>query len=527
VGLLVLGGGVTWRLVSKGSQENQMKAGAKGGRTPAVGVDLAGPKEIISQLDVIGSLQSPNKVLLSPKTSGKIEFLEVRPGDAVQAGQAVVRIDPTDAKAQLLQAQANLAAAKSRLAQAKLQEGPANASVAGQVANTGADVTTASAQLEQSQKNGISQVAQANAQLQDATSKVAAAESAVQSAQAVLSREQANYANAKANYDRIHDLYTQNFVAAQDVDNAQTAMKAQAETVSVARAALVSAQRAKESAVAQRQVASKNVSIVQQTTHAANVSAQAKVDQSKTSLKVAQANLSQNPAYKENLAALSAAVHVAEAQVAAAQSVLSQTVLSAPISGTVTDRNGDPGSLATPGQAVVVIQQIDSLFFSAQLPIEKSGLIPEGATATLTLDGALGREIPATVAHVSLSGDNSTRQFTVLLKVDNADKSLRPGMFGRMKLVTQQVHADVAVPKEAIKNGPKGITVGVVGDDNKVSVRAVTLGETDGTFVQIKEGVKPGEKVIVLSQMPPKNGQTVTLPKPDGGKSGKPGAKRA
>lgn len=516
--VLVLGGLVGWRLTNKSSQAGQAMGNARGSRTPVVSVATAAPKTITTNLEAVGSLISPNKVQLSPKTSGKIEFLEVRPGDKVKPGQPLVRIDPTDARAQVLQARANLAAARSRLAQARLQEGPTNASVAGEVANSNADVNTASAQLEQAEKNGAAQIAQAQAQVEDATAKVASADANVESAKAVVAKEQANFANAITNYNRIRDLYNQNFVAAQDVDNAQTAMKAQAETLSVAKAALLVTQRARESTLAQLKVAQKNVGIVQQTTRAATVAAQAKVEQAKTALKVAQANTSQNPAFKENIAALAAAVRVADAQVDSAESALRQTTLSSPIEGTVTARNGEPGSLASPGQPVVTVEKSDVLYFSAQLPIENAGMATPGTEATITINGMEKAPIIAPIEHVSLSGDNAARQFGVLLNVKNSDGKLRSGMFGRMKFVTQTLRAAVTVPREAVRTTVKGTTVAVVDKDNKVSVRPVTIGATDGVDVEILSGVKVGEKVIISSQSAPRDGQTVMIPKPGEGR---------
>lgn len=516
--VLVLGGLVGWRLTNKSSQAGQAMGNARGSRTPVVSVATAAPKTITTNLEAVGSLISQNKVQLSPKTSGMIEFLEVRPGDKVKPGQPLVRIDPTDARAQVLQARANLAAARSRLAQAKFQEGPTNASVAGEVANSNADVNTASAQLEQAEKNGAAQIAQAQAQVEDATAKVASADANVESAKAMVAKEQANFANAITNYNRIRDLYNQNFVAAQDVDNAQTAMKAQAETLSVAKAALLVSQRARESTLAQLKVAQKNVGIVQQTTRAATVAAQAKVEQAKTALKVAQANTSQNPAFKENIAALAAAVRVADAQVDSAESALRQTTLSSPIEGTVAARNGEPGSLASPGQPVVTVEKSDVLYFSAQLPIENAGMATPGTEATITINGMEKAPITAPIEHVSLSGDNAARQFGVLLNVKNSDGKLRSGMFGRMKFVTQTLRAAVTVPREAVRTTVKGTTVAVVDKDNKVSVRPVTIGATDGVDVEILSGVKVGEKVIISSQSAPRDGQTVMIPKPGEGR---------
>lgn len=522
LGLVVLVGGVGWRMSTKQGDEAKLAGGGKGKRTQTVEVVNAASATIVSKLEAVGSLESPTVVELAPQSTGRITFVQVREGDAVKAGQVLVRIDPAEAQSAVLSAKANVAAAKARLAQAELQQAPNSASVSGQVATTQADLTTAQAQLEQAKKSGQAQVSAAESQVTSAKAQVASAKANIANAQAVLDREQANLTNAQANYDRVLNLYKQNFTAAQDVDNAKTARDAQAGTVGVAKAALEKSKSDYDSALAQQQVATKNLAVAESSASAGVVSAQAKVDQAKSALSVSKVNLAQDPAYKENLAALRAAVSAAEGQLGQAESALAQTTLSSPVDGTVTMRNGNQGSLASPGQPVVEVQELDWLYFRASLPIEASGSVKAGDAVRLTVDGLDGKTFSAKITNISQAADPTSRRFVVLARVENKDHGLKPGMFGRLSAVSRSVDAAVAVPKEALTTNAKGTTVAVVDDKGKVSVRPVQIGATDGDLVQVLSGVSAGEQVVTVSSGPLKDGQTVALPKVDS--SGKGGA---
>ncbi|MCX6343310.1 MAG: biotin/lipoyl-binding protein [Fimbriimonadales bacterium] len=127
--LIVIG---AWRINQKRQNEGELK-GASKSRTPVVEAYVAGPAKIESIIQSVVSLESPNRVTLSPRTSGNLIQLDLRVGDRVKAGQVVFRMDPTLAKNAVLEAQAQVAQAKARLAQAKIQQSPNTTSVAGQI----------------------------------------------------------------------------------------------------------------------------------------------------------------------------------------------------------------------------------------------------------------------------------------------------------------------------------------------------------------------------------------------------------
>jgi HlyD family secretion protein len=510
--IVALGALVGWRIKANAAEEEQTGGGMRARRTPVVEVVAAEPATIQDTIEAVGSLESPHRVELSPRSSGRIESLTVREGDPVRAGQTLAQIDPAQADSQVIQAQAALAQAQARLSEARLQQDPASVAVSSEVERAEAALRSAEAELERTRRNSESQIQSAQAQLSDAESKVKAADSQVTNAEAVLARERATLKNEQTKLDRTMDLYRQGFIAAQEVDDAKTAVEVQEGNVRVAEAQVASAKQARTSAASQHDVAKLALSMAQKTAQSDVAAAEARAVEARADLKVASANEAQNPAYEENISALRAAVRAAEAQLSLARSVHAETALSSPIDGVVTERNADAGSLASPGQPVLVVQSLDWLFFKASLPIEAVSLVRQGQTVEVTVDGIAGRTFAGKVTHVNLVADEASRQFDVQVRLENPDRALRPGMFGRVRIVTKEVDATVSVPKEAVRESEGRKTVTVVGEDLKAQVREVRTGATDGALVEILSGVEPGERVVVLSFAQLRDGQDVVLP---------------
>jgi len=79
----------------------------------------------------------------------------------------------------------------------------------------------------------------------------------------------------------------------------------------------------------------------------------------------------------------------------------------------------------------------------------------------------------------------------------NPGNVLRPGQYGRVRAATAIEHGALLVPQEAVFDLQGTRELAVVGRDNKVSIRPVTLGETVGHDWIVTDGVKPGERVVV------------------------------
>src|SRR5216684_5275150 len=79
----------------------------------------------------------------------------------------------------------------------------------------------------------------------------------------------------------------------------------------------------------------------------------------------------------------------------------------------------------------------------------------------------------------------------------NPGNVLRPGQFGRVRFISYTWIGAVLVPQKAITELQGSYQLAVVGSDNKVTLRTVTVGERTGAMWIVDEGIKPGERVVV------------------------------
>lgn len=91
----------------------------------------------------------------------------------------------------------------------------------------------------------------------------------------------------------------------------------------------------------------------------------------------------------------------------------------------------------------------------------------------------------------------------------NANNLLRPGGYGRIRASVRSRDRALLVPQRAVIELQGSYQIAVVGDDDKVSIRPVTVGERVGKLWIVNEGVKPGERVIVEGSLKVRDGAPV------------------
>jgi len=93
--------------------------------------------------------------------------------------------------------------------------------------------------------------------------------------------------------------------------------------------------------------------------------------------------------------------------------------------------------------------------------------------------------------------DAQTGTLQVVALFPNPGDVLRPGQFARVRAVTRTETAALLVPQRAVTEVQGGYQVVVIGEDDKASIRPVTVGARSGTMWIIEKGLKPGERVVV------------------------------
>jgi membrane fusion protein, multidrug efflux system len=192
------------------------------------------------------------------------------------------------------------------------------------------------------------------------------------------------------------------------------------------------------------------------------------------------------------------------AQVESAQLNIDFTRITAPLSGRLGIRQVDAGNMihGTDTNGLVVITQTQPIYVLFSIPADNIAAVIGRLHAgkTLAVD-ALDRDGKVELASGKLlTADNQidVTTGTVKLKAEfaNTDEKLFPNQFVNARLRVDTKHNAVLIPVAAIQRGTQGTFVYVVGKDQAVTVRAVTLGPVSGETVAIEKGLSEGEQVV-------------------------------
>ncbi|HJT82671.1 MAG TPA: efflux RND transporter periplasmic adaptor subunit [Chthoniobacterales bacterium] len=91
----------------------------------------------------------------------------------------------------------------------------------------------------------------------------------------------------------------------------------------------------------------------------------------------------------------------------------------------------------------------------------------------------------------------------------NRGNNLRPGQFGKVRFVADTKKDALVVPQEAVNELQGSFQVAVVGEDNKVSIRPVKMGEKIGALWEVTDGLRPGDRVVVQGIQKAREGTVV------------------
>jgi len=191
---------------------------------------------------------------------------------------------------------------------------------------------------------------------------------------------------------------------------------------------------------------------------------------------------------------------VARERYAAAKIQLENTEILAPIDGVVTERPVEPGDMIKTNDKVAALADVSLLLARVHVPETELHRIREGLSARIEPEYMAGRKFTGTVRLISPTIDAATGTGKVTIEIRDASRQLKPGMFVTVYLTTS-VHQDVVrVFRKAIWHEKEEDWVFIIGPDNKVSKRKVTLGYTEEPWVEVTDGLQPGEKVVTVGQ---------------------------
>jgi len=220
-----------------------------------------------------------------------------------------------------------------------------------------------------------------------------------------------------------------------------------------------------------------------------------------------------------------AQLEAADASLKTAKLNLGFTKITSPVTGIAGIAKAQIGDLLSPSMPteLTTVSTVDPIkvYFNISereyLKVANAALAAGGKTERVPLelflvDGSLYPH-PGKVAVLNRQVDVSTGTFKVAALFPNPDNLLRPGQYGKVRATMSVEKGALLVPQRAVTEVQGKYLVAVVGTDNKVDIRPVTVGERIGTEWIVSKGLQPGEQVIAEGSQKVRPGTTVS-PKP-------------
>lgn len=216
-----------------------------------------------------------------------------------------------------------------------------------------------------------------------------------------------------------------------------------------------------------------------------------------------------NRAAQAQVRAAKAQIDAAKAQVDAAQLNLGFAKIVSPIDGIAGIAQVQIGDLVGQTTALTTVSTVDPIkvYFSVTEQ-EYLNYVQENPDAVKRAASEERLELQMILADGALYShrgkflvaDREVNLQTGTLRLQglfpNPGNILRPGQFARVRAITKTIKGALLIPQRAVTELQGSFQVAVVGNDNKVSIRQVKVGERSGSMWIIEEGLKPGERVV-------------------------------
>ena len=193
-----------------------------------------------------------------------------------------------------------------------------------------------------------------------------------------------------------------------------------------------------------------------------------------------------------------------------AQLNLSYSEIRAPFACIVAVRHIKLGQEIAIGTSVFRVTDPTPLKANVFVPERELARLKPGQSASISVDALAGRSFPATVRLVSPVVDAATATFKVTLEVNDPKGDLKPGMFARVGIVFERRADALTIPRLALLDTDGSSNVFVV-TAGKAEQRAIKTGLSNAGRVEVIEGLKGNEQVVVVGQNGLKDGNPVRV----------------
>lgn len=340
---------------------------------------------------------------IGPKIGGRVDFIAAREGESVDKGQLLVEISDDDIQAQLRGTEARIAKAQEQERQCVYQ------------------IEEIKSQIEQAEFDVLQSKEDAAARIEQAESNVAHAQAKLGEAEAAVVQAKSELELAKIRKERYAFLLQKGAVTTDESDQANTTESTNAALLKAKHASLVAARKElkrAEAALDQAKAARLNP----------RMKSAALIAHHK---QLAQAQYQQKAALAE--------IKNAEAEREQVQANINYLAVKSPIDGIVTARSVEPGAVVVPGQTLLSLINLDTVYLRGYVPEGRIGQVYVGQHSNVFLDSFPDKPFDGEVIQIDPEGtftpeniyfkDDRVKQvFGIKIAIKQPDRLAKPGM---------------------------------------------------------------------------------------------------
>jgi len=186
---------------------------------------------------------------------------------------------------------------------------------------------------------------------------------------------------------------------------------------------------------------------------------------------------------------------------------VSYAQVQAPISGVIASRSIKPGNFVQINSPIIRIVDTSQLEAVLNVPERELATLKAGQPVQMTVDAMPGKSFAGKVDRIAPVVDSGSGTFRVICSFEGGG-ALQPGMFGRLRIDYDSRADALVVPRAALLDDEGDPAVFVV-RGNKVSRTSVKLGYLDGSWAEVRAGVKQGDQVVVAGKTALREGSEV------------------
>lgn len=208
-------------------------------------------------------------------------------------------------------------------------------------------------------------------------------------------------------------------------------------------------------------------------------------------------------ALKFDVDALRAAYNIAKLE-------LDYSTIKAPIDGVIVERMIKAGNTISINTPMFQLVDLSPLIAYLYVPEREFGKLHAGQRVAVSVDALPQSLFEGVVARISPMVDSTSGTFKVTIELDPSDTELKPGMFARLSIIFDSRLDALLVPREAIIETELGSTVFIV-TDGVARRHGVKTGYSWQNDIEIIDGVKTGDSIVVIGQATLKDGAEVDV----------------